>query len=140
MNKIMQVVLTVVLGFTGISLTGCGPSAEERTVMNQFNQLPELIEKGLYVKNLDRFEGDEDKVFIVEAELVNEEGVVVGRLRSERVEGFGTRKPRIMMYETPGVSEEWDWDKYKEQNGGRRRGRGRNRDNEQENKTKQKQP
>ena len=140
MNKIMQVALTVVLGFTSISLTGCGPSAEERTVMNQFNQLPELIEKGLYVKNLDRFEGDEDKVFIVEAELVNEEGVVVGRLRSERVEGFGTRKPRIMMYETPGVSEEWDWDKYKEQNGGRRRGRGRNRDNEQENKTKQKQP
>ena len=32
-----------------LCVTGCGPSAEERTVMKQFNQLPELIEKGLYV-------------------------------------------------------------------------------------------
>ena len=105
--------------------TGCGPSAEERTVMKQFNQLPELIEKGLYVKKIDSFVADEGKTFEVEAELVNEEGVAVGRLRSERVEGFGTRKPWILMYATPGVSEEWDWDKYREQNPGRRRGDGR---------------
>lgn len=132
MNKSMMMVFMVVLVLTGFSLTGCGPSAEERTVMKQFNQLPELIEKGLYVKTLERFEEEDSKVFIVEAELVDEDGVVLGRLRSERVEGFGTRKPRIMMYDTPGVSEEWDWDKYREQNGGRRRGRGRNRDKQQE--------
>ena len=124
MNKSIVMAFMVVLVVAGLSLTGCGPSAEERTVMKQFNQLPELIEKGLYVKKIDRFEGNEDKVFEVEAELVNEEGVAVGRVFSQRVEGFGTRKPRILMYETPGVSEEWDWDKYWEQNGGRRRGRG----------------
>lgn len=134
MSKSTLMALSVVLVFTSISFMGCGPSKEERIVMEQFNQLPELIEKGLYVKKIDRFEGDEDKVFVVEAELVNEEGVAVGMLRSERVEGFGTRKPRILMYETPGVSEEWDWDKYWEQNGGRRRGRGRNRDNQTEEK------
>jgi hypothetical protein len=134
MDMPMRVALTVALVFTGISLTGCGPSAEERTAMNQLNQFPELIEKGLYVKKLDRFESDEDKVFVVEAQVVNAEGVAVGILRSERVEGFGTSKPRILMYKTPGVAEEWDWDKYWEQNGGRRRGRDRNRDNQTEEK------
>ena len=139
MNRSLCAMLAVVVLAAGFSLTGCGPSAEERTAIDQLNQFKELIEKGLYVKKLARFEANEDKVFIVEAEVVNEEGVAVGILRSERVEGFGTGKPRILMYETPGVSEEWDWDKYWEQNGGRRRGRGRNRDKAQENKTEQNQ-
>jgi len=140
MKKSIMMAFMVVLVVAGLSLTGCGPSAEERTVMKQFNQLPELIEKGLYVKKIEHFEGGEEKVFEVEAELVNEEGVVVGRLKSERVEGFGTRKPRILMYTTPGVSEEWNWEKYWEQNGGRRggrggRGRGGDRNRQEEKKT-----
>lgn len=127
-----------VISITAMTLcfAGCGPSAEERTVIKQFNQLPELIEKGLYVKKIDSFVADEGKVFEVDAELVNEEGIAVGRVKSERVEGFGTRKPRILMYETPGVSEEWDWDKYWEQNPGRRRGGGR-RGGDQQNKTQE---
>lgn len=130
MNRSLCTVLAVVVFATGLSLTGCGPSKEERIVMEQFNQLPELIEKGLYVKTLERFEGDEGKVFIVEAEMVNDEGVAIGKLRSERVEGFGTRKPRFQWYETPGVSEEWDWEKYRKTSGDRRRRGNRNRDDQ----------
>jgi len=121
MNRSICVLVVAVLSITSFSLTGCGPSKEERTVMEQFNQLPELIEKGGYIKKLDRFEGQEEKVFEVEAEIVNEEGIAIGRLRSERVEGFGTRKPRIQWYEKPGVPEEW---KMPERGRGRRGQRG----------------
>ena len=65
-------------------------------------------------------EGQEEKVFVVEAQIVNEEGIAIGRLRSERVEGFGTGKPRIQWYKTPGVVEEWDWERFRG-----RRGEGR---------------
>ncbi|HDP34231.1 MAG TPA: hypothetical protein ENN29_03875 [Candidatus Hydrogenedentes bacterium] len=101
------VCVSIALTLVAFTFTGCGPSVEERTVLDQFNQLPELIEKGGYVKSFERFEGQKEKVFIIEAEIVNDEDVPIGRLRSERVEGFGTRKPRIQWYETPGVREEW---------------------------------
>ncbi len=105
MNRTVWTAATVALVFT---LMGCGPSAEERKVIEQFNQHEELILKGGYVKELERFEGRDDRVFIVEAEIVDEEGTPIGRLRSERVEGFGTARPRIQWYETPGVREEWN--------------------------------
>lgn len=99
--------LTAIWLLMPILLSGCGPSVEEQKVIATFNQLDELIEKGGYVKKLDKFEKRPDKVFFVEAEIVNEAGLPIGRLRSERVEGFGTAKPRIQWYKTPGVSEEW---------------------------------
>ncbi|MCK5862317.1 MAG: hypothetical protein KAH38_07520 [Candidatus Hydrogenedentes bacterium] len=107
MNRNRYTAVALVLFVAGFSLTGCGPSKEELTVMDQFNQLEELILKGGYVKKLNRFEDQGEKVFVVEAEIVDEDGVAIGRLRGRRVEGFGTRKPRIQWYETPGVSEEW---------------------------------
>lgn len=49
--------------------------------------------------------------------------MAIGRIRSLRVEGFGTMKPRVMWYKTPGVSEE------QPQRGDRgRRGEGRRGD------------
>lgn len=120
MNRVICVL--AVFWMVAIGLAGCGPSQEERTVLNQFNQLPELIEKGGYVKEFERFEGQEEKVFVVEAQIVNEEGIAIGRLRSERVEGFGTRKPRIQWYKTPGVVEEWDWERFRGRRGEGRRG------------------
>jgi len=89
-------------------LSGCGPSEEERKAMAVFNDLDEMVEHGGYVKEFTRFEQRPDKVFIVEAEIVDGEGVPLGLLRSERVEGFGTRRPRIQWYKTPGVREEWN--------------------------------
>ncbi len=86
---------------------GCGPSQEERKAMMRFNEIEEIVERGGQVKKLERFEMRPDRVFMIEAEIVDSEGRPIGRLRSERVEGFGTMRPRIQWYETPGVSEEW---------------------------------
>ena len=99
--------LCVLAGIACLMLAGCGPSVEERKTMAAFNDMEELIQRGGYVKKLERFEKRPDKVFIVEAEIVDENDVPIGRLRSERVEGFLTVRPRIQWYETPGVSEEW---------------------------------
>ncbi len=90
-----------------LALLGCGPSEEERKAMIRFNELPEIVERGGQVKKLERFEMRPDRVFMIEAEIMDKEGRAIGRLRSERVEGFGTMRPRIQWYETPGVSEEW---------------------------------
>ncbi|NLN94467.1 MAG: hypothetical protein GX130_14365 [Candidatus Hydrogenedens sp.] len=87
--------------------SGCGPTAEEKTALAALNAMDELIEKGGYVKKFERFEDRGDRVFVIEAEIVDEKGVALGRLRSERVEGFGTSKPRIQWYKTPGEPEEW---------------------------------
>ena len=88
-------------------LVGCGPSEEERKAMQTFNDLDELIAHGGYVKKFERFESRPDKVFVIEAEIVDADDVPLGLLRSERVEGFGTARPRIQWYKTPGVREEW---------------------------------
>lgn len=107
--------------------SGCGPSVEERKTMAAFNDMPELIERGGYVKKLDRFERRDDKVFIVEAEIVDENGVPLGLLRSERVEGFLTTRPRIQWFETPGVREEWKPQPQRRRGGGQGRGQGERR-------------
>ncbi len=126
MNRTVRMMVMIAGVGVALVMAGCGPSAEERIVIEQFNQLEELIVKGGYVRELERFEGRDDRVFIVEAEIVNEEGLPIGRLRSERVEGFGTGRPRIQWYETPGVSEEW---RMPQRGRGRGRGRQENRGN-----------
>lgn len=100
-------VTMVVLNIYFMAVLGCGPSVEERKVIAVLNDLDEVIAKGGYIKKLEKFEKRPNKVFIVEAEIVDKNDVPLGRLRSERVEGFLTTKPRIQWYETPGVREEW---------------------------------
>ncbi|HNZ49398.1 MAG TPA: hypothetical protein PLZ53_05300 [Candidatus Hydrogenedentes bacterium] len=102
-------------------LSGCGPSSEEKQVMAQFNAMDELIQRGGYIKSLEKFEKRDDRTFSIEAEIVDANGVPLGRLRSERVEGFATAKPRIQWYKTPGEREEWNLPGW----GGRRGGQGR---------------
>lgn len=109
------------LALSLLLLSGCGPSVEEKKAMDTFNAMDELIQKGGYVKKFDRFEERGDRVFIIEAEIVDEKGVALGRLRSERVEGFGTARPRIQWYQTPGEPEEWT----APERGRRRGGQGR---------------
>ncbi len=105
------------LGLLMASLAGCGPSQDEKQAMAVFNNLEALIERGGYVKEFQRFEKGEENVFEIEAEIVDENGVPLGLLRSTRVEGLMTRKPRIHWYTTPGVREEWP----QRHRGGRRR-------------------
>ena len=91
--------------------------------MAVFNDLDEMVEHGGYVE-FTRFEQRPDKVFIVEAEIVDGEGVPLGLLRSERVEGFGTRRPRIQWYKTPGVREEWNMPEHRRGRRGSHEGEG----------------
>lgn len=105
---------TLALAFSGLVFfamfgpQGCGMSEDERRVLSIVNNLPEITEKGGHVKEITRDEDDEDdSVYRYEAQILNGDGVPIGRLRGGRVEGFGMRKPRILWYETPGEVEEW---------------------------------
>lgn len=89
---------------------GCGPSEEDQRILSVLNSLDEITAKGGHVNAIStaQREGDDDKdVYRYEAEVLNQEGVSIGKLRGGRVEGFGTMKPHILWYKTPGVPEEW---------------------------------
>lgn len=103
-----RMALTGIAALLLLAVSGCGPSEEENKAMAVFNDLEEMVEHGGYVKEFARFEQRPDKVFVIEAEIVDAGGVPLGLLRSERVEGFGTRRPRIQWYKSPGVREEWN--------------------------------
>ena len=109
----------LLIGLRFIPAEGCGSSQEERQILQTLNNLDEIIQHGGYVKKVQlNRDGRDDDVYGYEAQIVNEQGVAIGRLRGGRVAGFGTMKPRILWYKTPGVPEEWP----QRQN---RRGRGR---------------
>jgi hypothetical protein len=118
--------LCTVLGLVAaLGFAGCGPTAEERKILDMLNQQPEIVERGGRVESFEirerrprggddaaREERREDRraeggFYGFEAEIVDANGVAIGRLRSQRVEGFGTMKPRIKWYEKPGVPEDW---------------------------------
>ncbi|HOM49175.1 MAG TPA: hypothetical protein PK491_11720, partial [Candidatus Hydrogenedentes bacterium] len=63
-------------------LSGCGPSSEEKQVMAQFNAMDELIQRGGYIKSLEKFEKRDDRTFSIEAEIVDANGVPLGTLGS----------------------------------------------------------
>lgn len=122
----------VALAFSGLVLfamfgpEGCGPTEEEKQILFTLNNHQEVVDKGGHVEKFtvqEDDDGDEEGVYRFDAEILNSDGVAIGRIRSLRVEGFGTMKPRVMWYKTPGVSEEWP------QRGDRgRRGEGRRGD------------
>lgn len=118
------IALTGIAALVFLAVSGCGPSEEESKAMTVFNDLEEMIEHGGYVKEFARFEQRPDKVFVIEAEIVDADGVPLGLLRSERVEGFGTRRPRIQWYKTPGVREEWTMPEHRRGRRGPREGEG----------------
>lgn len=88
---------------------GCGPSEEDRILLATLNALDEIVQKGAHIEKVNavRDEDDDENVYRYEAEILDQSGVALGRLRGGRVEGFGTMKPRILWYKTPGVPEEW---------------------------------
>ena len=134
-TKVVKVVGSLVaLTFSGLVLftmygpEGCGPSEDEVKVVAQLNNLEEMIQKGGYVKKITPIEERDDRgdsVYGFEAEIEDEKGVAIGRLRSFRVEGFGMMKPRYLWYKQPGVPEDWP-----PRGERRRRGDGERRDGE----------
>lgn len=130
-------IFKVVFSLTGIAFTGlvmfamfgpdtCGPSEEDKQLLTTLNSVDELVQKGGYVKTVtsERDKGDHDDFYGFQAEIVNEKGVAIGKLRGRRVEGFGTMKPRILWYKTPGVPEEFPPYQRRGGRGGDRGGRG----------------
>jgi hypothetical protein len=112
----------VALSFTGMAFfamfgpEGCGPSEEDRQLLFVVNNLSEIVEKGGHVDAVKRVmeeddddDGDRDggDVYRFEGEILNSDNVAIGRVRGGRVEGFGTMRPRVQWYTTPGVPEEW---------------------------------
>ncbi len=126
----------IIFSITGIAFTAlvmfalfgpesCGPSQEDKTLLSTLNNLDELAQKGGYVKTVttERGKDSEGNFYRFQAEIVDEKGVGLGKLRGRRVEGFGTMKPRILWYKTPGVPE--DFPPYQGRGGGGRGGGGR---------------
>lgn len=135
MNRMPLLAIAAVL-LAALPLAGCGPSPEERKILDALNSQPELLERGGRIKTFELREGwgggrrgegrrggdaapqaraperpeaarARGGFYGIEAEIVDAYGTPIGRLRSQRVEGFGTMKPRIKWYATPGVPEEW---------------------------------
>jgi hypothetical protein len=113
-------IFKLAFSLTGIAFSGlvmfamfgpdsCGPSEEDKQLLTTLNNLEELVQKGGYVKTVtsEREDGEGDDVYRFNAEIVDEKGVALGKLRGGRVEGFGTMKPRFLWYKTPGVPEDW---------------------------------
>ncbi len=112
-------ILKIVFSLTGIAFTGlvmfamfgpdhCGPSEEDKQLLTTLNNIDEVVQKGGYIKTVttERGKDGHDDFYRFQAEIVDEKGVAIGKLRGGRVEGFGTMKPRILWYKTPGVPEE----------------------------------
>jgi hypothetical protein len=105
--SLVAIAISGVVIFSMYGPKGCGADEENALLLTQLNQLPEVVEKGGSVKAVTR-EGDADAdVYRYEAQIINRDGVAIGRLRGGRVAGFGTMAPRFQWYATPGVEEEW---------------------------------
>ena len=117
------IAFTALIMFAMFGPESCGPSEEERQLLATLNNLDEVVQKGAHIKTVTSERGDknDDDVYRFEAELLDEKGVAIGKLRGGRVEGFGTMKPRFLWYKTPGVPEDWP----PRPEGGRRGDRGR---------------
>jgi len=88
---------------------GCGVSEEQERVLAGVNTIPDIVDRNGHVESvtLDRSEGHGDNVYRFDGEVLDNDGVAIGRVRGGRVEGFGTMRPHVMWYKTPGVPEEW---------------------------------
>ena len=117
------IAFTALIMFAMFGPESCGPSEEERQLLATLNNLDEVVQKDAHIKTVTAERGDknDDDVYRFEAELLDEKGVAIGKLRGGRVEGFGTMKPRFLWYKTPGVPEDWP----PRPEGGRRGDRGR---------------
>lgn len=109
--KLVAALLLILLsGFTiGLRFFpgGCGPSEEARRIRSTLNNLDAIRSKNAHVESLTlKRRKNDDSVYRYKAEIVNQDGEAIGRLRGRRVEGFGTVKPRIKWYDSPRAPDE----------------------------------
>lgn len=105
--SMIALAFSAVVAFAMFGPESCGMSEEERQILITLNSLEEVASKGGRIERVTRASDGEAGVYRYEAEILNAEGTAIGRLRGGRVEGFGTMRPRILWYETPGVPEDW---------------------------------
>jgi uncharacterized membrane protein YgcG len=120
MTEERRKIFKMAFSLTGIAFTGlvmfamfgpesCGPSEEDKQIRAVVDNIDEIAQKGGHVKTVttERGKDNDGNFYRFEAEIFNEQNVAIGKLRGRRVEGFGTMKPRILWYKTPGVPEEF---------------------------------
>ncbi len=86
-----------------VILHGCGPSEEYLKVKSALEQHPKIVQRGAKIgkiKFLPR-ENSKDKDMRFEADLLDNDGNVIGKVEGFRVEGFGTRIFRVRFNDEP---------------------------------------
>jgi hypothetical protein len=108
--SLLALTASAIVLFAVFGPEGCSASDEQQRLLATLNKLDAVVEKAGHVERVATLSSDNggNNVYRYEADIVNNDGVAIGRLRGQRVEGFGTMKPRIKWYKTPGVPEEWD--------------------------------
>lgn len=86
----MHAKCTILLVLSSAMVYGCGPSKEERKVIEALNKTKELADREAYVLDVDLDTDSDDAVFRFEAEVLDKDGDPIGKISGRRVENFGT--------------------------------------------------
>lgn len=81
-----------VLGLIGVVavLVMTEPSQEERNIINAVNNQQRVIDHNGHIEKVSLEDADDEGIMRFEAEILNESGVPIGKVRGRRIEGFGT--------------------------------------------------
>ncbi|GEM_PF-1035978 len=98
----LAIVLSLVISFP-LLMTGCGPSEEYKSIKRELEQFPKVTERNAKVGKI-RFlprEEQRGKDLRFEADLLDKDGKVIGKVGGFRVEGFGTRIIQVRYNDEP---------------------------------------
>ncbi len=125
--SLLGIAFTAMVMFAMFGPESCGPNEEDLQLKATVDNIDEIVQKGGHVKTIttERAKDNDGNFYRYEADILNEQNVAIGKLRGRRVEGFGTMKPRILWYKTPGVPEEFPPYQGRGGRGGDRGGGGR---------------
>ncbi|HEX73186.1 MAG TPA: hypothetical protein ENN65_07720 [Candidatus Hydrogenedentes bacterium] len=87
--------LLAIMLAAGALLAACGPSKEARLTAENLGQLNVIAERGAQIGTVAFMEQRRGGVLPFEAEILDANKRLIGRIRGARVEGFGTRIHRI---------------------------------------------
>ena len=95
-------VISVVLALTA----GCGGRKEKRRIIKAVNRHKVVAERDGHVKGVTIHEAlDKDANSPFVAEIYDEDGNPIGKVRGNRIEGFGTIVRSYVWYDEPGWEE-----------------------------------
>jgi len=85
---------------------GCWPAKEKHKLIKNLNESPKIAERGGRVREIEVGEApDKDALAPFVAEVYDGDGNAIGKVRGDRVEGFGTIVRSYVWYDEPGWEE-----------------------------------